>query len=74
MLDEKSEKLESVYWKDESILLRRGSWFTADNMQPISMDLATEIEKHHLQSFKDQSIPEGPVFSDTESSKRPGGC
>ncbi|KAE9555422.1 hypothetical protein FO519_001359 [Halicephalobus sp. NKZ332] len=71
MLDENSEKLDSVYWKDESIPLRRGFWFHADNMQPLAMDLATAIEKHHLQSFKDQSIPEGPVFSDTESSKRP---
>uniref|UniRef100_A0AC34QMG2 DDHD domain-containing protein n=1 Tax=Panagrolaimus sp. JU765 TaxID=591449 RepID=A0AC34QMG2_9BILA len=71
MLDEKSEQLDSVYWKDESVPLRRGSWFIADTMQPINMDLAAAIEKHHLQSFKDQSIPEGPVFSDAESSKRP---
>ena len=71
MLDTKSERLDSVYWKDESLPLRRGSWFQVDTMQPLSMDLADTIEKHHLTSFRDQSIPDGPVFSDTESSKRP---
>lgn len=71
MLDTKSEKLDSVYWKDESLPLRRGSWFQVDTMQPLSMDLADAIEKHHLTAFRDQSIPDGPVFSDTESSKRP---
>uniref|UniRef100_A0AC35FS09 DDHD domain-containing protein n=1 Tax=Panagrolaimus sp. PS1159 TaxID=55785 RepID=A0AC35FS09_9BILA len=71
MLDTKSERLDSVYWKDESLPLRRGSWFQVDTMQPLSMDLADTIEKHHLTSFRNQSIPEGPVFSDTESSKRP---
>jgi phospholipase DDHD1 len=71
MLDAEGEKLDSVYWKDESLPLRRGTWFQADTMQPLSMDLAEAIENHHLEAFRDQSIPEGPVFSDTESSKRP---
>uniref|UniRef100_A0A7E4ZUV3 DDHD domain-containing protein n=1 Tax=Panagrellus redivivus TaxID=6233 RepID=A0A7E4ZUV3_PANRE len=70
-LDADAKNLDSVYWKDESLPLRRGSWFQADSMQPLEMDIADAIEKHHLTSFRDQSIPEGPVFSDTESSKRP---
>lgn len=72
MLDKKAENLDSVYWKDESLPLCRGTWFQADTMQPLPMDLAETIEKHHITKFRDQSIPDGPVFSDTESSKRPG--
>jgi hypothetical protein len=41
-------------------------------MQPLIMDLADAIEKKHLESFRGQVIPDVPVFSETEGSKKPG--
>ncbi len=41
-------------------------------MQPLVMDLADAIEENHLLSFRGQLIPDAPVFSDSEASKKPG--
>lgn len=72
-LDEKEgNKILPIYWKDESIEIRRGSWFYTENMQPLSMKLADAIEKQHLIGFFGQIIPDSPVFSEAESSKKPG--
>lgn len=65
--------MESIYWKDENLLIRRGTWFYTD-MQPVSEDLANAVEEHHLANFRGQAIPESPVFNDAESSKKPGTC
>lgn len=72
-LSEKDEdEIEPIYWKCESIKIRRGTWFFAETMQPLPTDLADAIEKHHLTGFRGQIIPDSPVFSETESSKKPG--
>lgn len=66
--------LQSIYWKDDedmNLVVRRGLWFLADNMQPLSLNLADAIENHHLKHFKDQVIPECSVYSETEASKKP---
>jgi hypothetical protein len=52
--------------------IRRGSWFYQDSMQPLPSEFADIIEAHHLRSFRDNVIPETPVFSKSESSKKPG--
>lgn len=72
-LDEKEDnEIVPIYWKDDAIKIRRGSWFYAENMQPLSIDLAEAIEKQHLIGFRGQVIPDSPVFSEAESSKKPG--
>lgn len=74
-LNDKQERdkfVESIYWKDENLLIRRGTWFYADSMQPVSEDLANAVEDHHLTNFRGQAIPDSPVFSEAESSKKPG--
>lgn len=67
-----SNEILPIYWKDEAIKIIRGSWFYTENMQPLPMDLAEAIEKQHLIGFRGQIIPESPVFSEAESSKKPG--
>lgn len=51
--------------------LRRGTWFLAESSQPIDPALADPIEKHHLHTFRAQTIPDAPVFSEKESSRKP---
>ncbi|EJW85977.1 hypothetical protein WUBG_03111 [Wuchereria bancrofti] len=63
--------LNSIYWKDDTIEIRRGTWFLAENLQPIDPSMADPIESHHLHIFRSQTIPDAPVFSDKESSKKP---
>lgn len=64
--------LEPIYWKEDVIMkVRRGTWFVSDSMQPLPSDLADAIEKRHLESFRGQVIPDSPVFSEAESSKKP---
>ncbi len=53
------------------MLLRRGTWFTPDQ-QPIDPELARQIDTHHLKHFQGHSIPDGPVYFDKDSLKRPG--
>jgi len=43
-----------------------------ETCQPLPDDFADTIETHHLKSFKGNVIPETPVFSESESSKKPG--
>ncbi|CAB3404688.1 unnamed protein product [Caenorhabditis bovis] len=64
-------KIEPIYWKDDTKEIRRGSWFTPD-YQPLDMALSDQIEKNHLQYFRNQTIPEGTtVFSKSENSNKP---
>ncbi|VDO33198.1 unnamed protein product [Brugia timori] len=56
---------------DDTIEIRRGTWFLAENLQPIDPSMADPIESHHLHIFRSQTIPDAPVFSDKESSKKP---
>uniref|UniRef100_A0A1I7VL60 DDHD domain-containing protein n=1 Tax=Loa loa TaxID=7209 RepID=A0A1I7VL60_LOALO len=63
--------LNSIYWKDDAIEIRRGTWFLAENLQPIDPSMADPIETHHLHIFRSQTIPDAPVFSEKESSKKP---
>ncbi|CAD5216486.1 unnamed protein product [Bursaphelenchus xylophilus] len=51
--------------------IRRGSWFYADTMQPVAEELAEAIEKHHLEKFRNQMIPDSPVFNENEVNKKP---
>lgn len=60
-----------IYWKDDKLEIRRGTWFLMDTLQPITPELAEPIEKHHLHCFLFQAIPESPVFSEKETSKKP---
>lgn len=68
------DEVAPIYWPSKGFSLRitRGSWFESDSMQPLIMDLADAIEKKHLESFRGQVIPDVPVFSETEGSKKPG--
>ncbi|KAI1728276.1 DDHD domain-containing protein [Ditylenchus destructor] len=68
---EKLDEIISIYWKDESTKICRGTWFNADSMQPLDMKLADAIEEHHLKHFRGQQIPDSPVFSEAETSKKP---
>uniref|UniRef100_A0A0M3IUV8 DDHD domain-containing protein n=1 Tax=Ascaris lumbricoides TaxID=6252 RepID=A0A0M3IUV8_ASCLU len=61
----------SIYWKDDEMEIRRGTWFLAESLQPINAEMADPIEKHHLHVFRSQMIPDTPVFSEKESSKKP---
>ncbi|VDM49749.1 unnamed protein product [Toxocara canis] len=63
--------IHSIYWKDDEMEIRRGTWFLAESLQPINPEMADPIEKHHLNVFRLQTIPETPVFSEKESSKKP---
>ncbi|CAG9535362.1 unnamed protein product [Cercopithifilaria johnstoni] len=63
--------LNSIYWKDDTIEIRRGTWFLMENLQPIDPSMADPIETHHLHIFRYQTIPDAPVFSEKESSKKP---
>ncbi|KAK0393926.1 hypothetical protein QR680_000473 [Steinernema hermaphroditum] len=70
-LEEDFTTISAMYWKDDKLEIRRGTWFVSDSLQPIVPDVADAIEAHHLQQFRDQLIPEGPVFSEKEASKKP---
>uniref|UniRef100_A0A1I7YIL8 DDHD domain-containing protein n=1 Tax=Steinernema glaseri TaxID=37863 RepID=A0A1I7YIL8_9BILA len=70
-LEEDFTTISAMYWKEDQLEIRRGTWFVADSLQPIVPDVADAIEAHHLQQFRDQLIPEGPVFSEKEASKKP---
>lgn len=48
------DQITSIYWKDDAIKIRRGTWFYADTLQPLDADIADEIEKHHLSHFRNQ--------------------
>uniref|UniRef100_A0A915AY74 DDHD domain-containing protein n=1 Tax=Parascaris univalens TaxID=6257 RepID=A0A915AY74_PARUN len=61
----------SIYWKDDEMEIRRGTWFLAESLQPINAEMADPIEAHHLHIFRSQMIPDTPVFSEKESSKKP---
>ncbi|VDN07388.1 unnamed protein product [Thelazia callipaeda] len=63
--------LHCIYWKDDSIEICRGTWFLMETLQPIDPVMADSIEKHHLHFFRSQTIPDAPVFSEKESSKKP---
>ncbi|VDK77513.1 unnamed protein product [Litomosoides sigmodontis] len=63
--------LNSIYWKDDTIEIRRGTWFLTENLQPIDPSMADPIDLHHLHIFRSQTIPDAPVFSEKESSKKP---
>ncbi|CCD70557.1 Intracellular phospholipase A1 [Caenorhabditis elegans] len=66
-----NSKIDPIYWKDDSKEIRRGSWFSPD-YQPLEMPLSDQIEKNHLQCFRNQMIPEGTtVFSKSETSNKP---
>lgn len=69
---ENSDEVTSVYWKDESMKVRRGTWFYMDTLQPVAEELANNIEEHHLEKFRNQVIPDAPVFSENEANKKPG--
>lgn len=56
---------------DETIQIRRGTWFLADTLQPIDSNMADSVEAHHLHIFRFQTIPDAPVFSEKETSKKP---
>lgn len=70
-VNKENSKIEPIYWKDDTKEIRRGSWFSPD-YQPLEMPLADQIEKNHLQCFRNQMIPEGTtVFSKSETSNKP---
>jgi hypothetical protein len=66
-----ADQISSIYWKDDSIKIRRGTWFYADTLQPLEENVADDIEKHHLEKFRNQTILTSSAFSDSEVSKRP---
>lgn len=66
---ENQDTITSIYWKDDNIKIRRGTWFYGD--QPLETDFADAIEKHHLEHFRGQVIPESAVFSEYDSTKKP---
>uniref|UniRef100_A0AC35TZQ4 DDHD domain-containing protein n=1 Tax=Rhabditophanes sp. KR3021 TaxID=114890 RepID=A0AC35TZQ4_9BILA len=71
-LDEDSfAKILPIYWKNDEFEIIRGSWFTGVDMQPLSKEMAASIEKNHYDHFKDQFIPDGPVFDLNDSTKKP---
>lgn len=57
---------------DAALELRRGTWFLAENYQPINPEFADQIEEHHLKHFRGQSIPEGQVFFEKDQQKKLG--
>ncbi|CAI2336705.1 unnamed protein product [Caenorhabditis sp. 36 PRJEB53466] len=64
-------KIDPIYWKEDTKEIRRGTWFSPD-YQPVEMPLCDQIEKNHLQCFRNQMIPEGTtVFSKSETSNKP---
>ncbi|CAI5443808.1 unnamed protein product [Caenorhabditis angaria] len=64
-------KIDPIYWKEDTKEIRRGTWFTPD-YQPLEGPLADQIERNHLQYFRNQMIPEGTtVFSKSETSNKP---
>uniref|UniRef100_A0A8R1EQU9 DDHD domain-containing protein n=1 Tax=Caenorhabditis japonica TaxID=281687 RepID=A0A8R1EQU9_CAEJA len=70
-VNKENSKIDPIYWKDDTKEIRRGSWFSPD-YQPLEMPLADQIEKNHLQCFRNQMIPEGTtVFSKSETSNKP---
>ncbi|KAL7077130.1 hypothetical protein ACQ4LE_004052 [Meloidogyne hapla] len=71
MADEQLQNIHAIYWKEDTFQIRRGTWFYMETGQPLPDDFADTIETHHLKSFKGNVIPETPVFSESESSKKP---
>lgn len=69
--DQELENIDAIYWKEDTFQIRRGTWFYADSIQPLPSDFADAVEAHHLHCFKGNVIPETPVFSESESSKKP---
>ncbi|PAV63267.1 hypothetical protein WR25_21561 isoform A [Diploscapter pachys] len=70
-LSDDFDQIVAIYWKDDSKEIRRGTWFTTD-YQPMDSLLADVIDRHHLQNFRGQVVPEGTtVFSKSESSNKP---
>nr|CAD2124114.1 unnamed protein product [Meloidogyne enterolobii] len=69
--DEQLQNINAIYWKEDTFQIRRGTWFYMETCQPLPDDFADTIETHHLKSFKGNVIPETPVFSESESSKKP---
>jgi hypothetical protein len=68
-------KFKSIYWQDDedpTLFVRRGTWFSTENGQPLCRILANSIEDQHLKVFKDQLIPLSPVYSEAEAAKKPG--
>lgn len=65
------DTITSIYWKDDNIKIRRGVWFYSDTLQPLEQEYADEIEKNHLEKFRNQVIPDAPVFSEYDSTKKP---
>ena len=59
-----------IFVTDTALELRRGSWFLAENFQPINPEYAAQIEEHHLKNFRGQNIPEGQVFFDKDNTKK----
>lgn len=53
--------VESIYWKDEKLIVRRGTWFYGNCMQPLDEDLADVVEDHHLANFRGQAVPHPPT-------------
>ncbi|EFO96936.1 hypothetical protein CRE_09823 [Caenorhabditis remanei] len=43
-------ELESLYWKDDTKQIRRGTWFLKA-VEPVKGSLSEEIERHHLERF-----------------------
>ncbi len=44
-------KCHSLYWPGEAFDLLRGTWFHAENWQPVASEYADRIEQEHLQRF-----------------------
>ncbi|TMS32631.1 hypothetical protein L596_000448 [Steinernema carpocapsae] len=70
-LEDDFSQISAMYWKEDVREIRRGTWMFADSLQPVLPEVADQIEAHHLKQFRDQHIPEGPVFSEKEASKKP---
>lgn len=69
--DEQLANVDAIYWNEDSFEIRRGTWFYTESMQPLPTDFADTVEEHHLRCFKGNVIPETPVFSESETSKKP---
>ncbi|VDK23855.1 unnamed protein product [Anisakis simplex] len=71
--DDGMTMIQAIYWKgsDDEMEIRRGTWFLVESLQPINPDMADPIEKHHLHVFRSQTIPDTPVFSEKETSRKP---
>ncbi|CAJ0581594.1 unnamed protein product, partial [Mesorhabditis spiculigera] len=69
--DDDLKTCSSLYWKEDTAELRRGTWFLPD-WQPLRPEMADAIEKNHLQHFRGQTIPDGvSMFSEKEAVKKP---